>query len=1547
LWRQGQQPDVADFLAAAGICDPVEILAVLRVDQFERFRLGQPFRVEDYLDAVPALRNHHEQILDLIFAEYLLREEMGERPAPDEFLKRFPRYAQELKLQLELNQALGTQCQLPSNSAVGIATEHDRRQVEPGGESERLPEIPGYTLLGMLGRGGMGVVYRAWQQDLKRCVAIKMVHAGPLDNAAILDRFGVEAEAVARLNHPNIVQIYDIGHESGVPYLVLELVEGSNLSQRLAGTPQPVVWAAGLVETLARAIHAAHQQGVVHRDLTPANVLLTAEGVPKIADFGLAKLIIGGDGLRTQTGELMGTASYMAPEQADSRRQAIGVGTDVYALGAILYELLTGRPPFKAESPIETLRQLISDEPVAPSRLRPKLPRDIETICLKCLRKEPQHRYASALQLAEDLQRFDEGRPILARRSGSFKRAWHWCRRNPALATANITAALLTTALAVGSTIAAWIYRDQRNDLRNQQEVNRMSVSRAERAEQNVRVELGKTLLAEGAALQRTGRVGRRFDSLNRLTQAARELRGKPEGHDLLPDLRDHAIAALGLIDLRFHWQRQITTVLSVACDRELRRYAVIELGTGQTVVRRVDDDRELFRAPRPEVSFWYAAPVFSQDGQYLLVGSNVGESTIWIDVWNLQRGERVFHQPAHNLAPSIHPDGRRMVFAPSGHDLLVWDLVAGRAVQQLPLGFQPRDLEFDPTGQRLAVSAADPPHQVQIKQLDTGQTLARWTDQVGIGPMSWSQDGRLLAIGHSDGRIFVWDVVRGRLASILEGHTNMVTVCQFAPASNLLATGAWDGTARLWDAATGAELVTGPELFLGFAADGRQAAFLGGATLRFRHVTRAEELRTLNPAGIGNRTEITQHDGVLAARFSPDGRLIALASGRGIHLYDAADVRELAHLKAGHCETVLFDADGRNLISSGRWGLYRWPIGHEPDGGAEALRVGPPELLQEGTPGRRVWVKSTWLPDQRTLAMIDNPSARVLLVDTAQARRAQVLGPALSSGTNHRMTSIAISPDGQWAAAGGWKEEGVFIWDLPRRRLARILSPSVGEGEAQTIVEFSPDGRWLVCCSQHGVVPAYCFWEVGTWKLGPLVSKLVTTGLIAPVFTGDSRMVALAVSPEQIRLAQTSNLHTVAHLSTIQPLGAAPLAFSPDSTKLIASTNRKTALMWDLRRIGEQLGRMDPDWVPPSFASEGETPTKIRSSIRSIRVVGEVLEPTVRRAAELAALDQWLQDHPNDADALIRRGGIELCALKWYAAITDLEQGLGLLPDHPDVCLLLAETCLQIDRLADARRALDRRLAHSPDDLDARLGRGLVALRLGQPRTAIDDFTRVLAADPDLETARYGRARASLALARMQDALADLGELIQSHPHDAAYLELRGEIHERLGEHHAARTDRDQAAKLLPPTAARLNSAAWRLSTGLLYLRDPERAVSLARQAISKARDMPTYINTLGIALYRAGRYVQAIATLEESLAANKGQSAAHDWFFLAMARHRLDQNIQARDAFDRAVRWWREQKQLLDSDLEELARFRAEAEAVLDGPGGGLPDNVFAGPL
>jgi tetratricopeptide (TPR) repeat protein len=313
-----------------------------------------------------------------------------------------------------------------------------------------LPQVPGYEVQAVLGCGGMGVVYKARQRALDRWCAVKMLLAGPFAGAQELGRFRRETAALAGLRHPNIVQVYDAGEVEGRPYFTMEFIEGGSLAQKLSGTPQPARQAAALLATLAEAVQVAHQGGIVHRDLKPANILLAADGTPKIADFGLARHLEGEAGL-TQSGATVGTPSYMAPEQARGQTQALAPAVDVYALGAVLYELLTGRPPFRAETAAETVLQVVYHEPAPPSRLNAKVPRDLETICLKCLHKDPQRRYATAAALAEDLQRFQRGEPIVARRAGVPERVGKWIRRHPTPSTMLAASLLLAVALVGGS----------------------------------------------------------------------------------------------------------------------------------------------------------------------------------------------------------------------------------------------------------------------------------------------------------------------------------------------------------------------------------------------------------------------------------------------------------------------------------------------------------------------------------------------------------------------------------------------------------------------------------------------------------------------------------------------------------------------------------------------------------------------------------------------------------------------------------------------------------------------------------------------------------------------------------------------------------------------------------------------------------------------------------------------------------------------------------------------------------------------------------------
>jgi tetratricopeptide (TPR) repeat protein/tRNA A-37 threonylcarbamoyl transferase component Bud32 len=507
-------PDLEDVVARARGKSRLELLDLLRADQQQRWHQGEPLSVDAYLRQLPAVAADPELAVELIYGEWILRAERGEWPRHAEYVERFPAYRETL----ERRQRQGASdseatvcsdqvtpgdgqavvdCRLAPEAAPGKmtgqqqqpadrlqSTDRPRARLTHGGAEapaelppdETLPEVPGYEILTVLGRGGMGVVYKARQRTLNRLVALKMVLGGICASPADRTRFRAEAEAVARLHHANIVQVYEVGEYQGLPFFSLEYCPGGSLTQKLGGKPLPFPEAAHTAEVLARAVAAAHQAQIVHRDLKPGNVLLGADGTPKVSDFSLAKRL--DEAGVTQTGAIMGTPSYMAPEQAAGAVRAVGRAADIYALGAILYEMLTGGPPFRGTAVWETLEQVRTQEPVAPSRLRPKVPRDLETICLKCLHKDPHRRYATAQELADDLARLQRGEPIRGRPTPAWERAWLWARRRPTQALLAATGAVALLAVVIGSLFYS-LYQEQqaatlRRDLQRQKKVDEL-----------------------------------------------------------------------------------------------------------------------------------------------------------------------------------------------------------------------------------------------------------------------------------------------------------------------------------------------------------------------------------------------------------------------------------------------------------------------------------------------------------------------------------------------------------------------------------------------------------------------------------------------------------------------------------------------------------------------------------------------------------------------------------------------------------------------------------------------------------------------------------------------------------------------------------------------------------------------------------------------------------------------------------------------------------------------------------------------------------------
>jgi serine/threonine protein kinase len=544
-WQAGRPPSLDEYVPADGQGRRPLLLRLVHVDLERRLKSGAAIRVEEYLARYPEL-GEASVALDLLAAEYEQRRRREPGLRVEEYAQRFPQYREQLSQYL------------PGVDGGSTLPDAIRRS---GQETPVRPTVPGYEVLEEVGRGGMGVVYKARQVKLQRIVALKMILAGSQAAEADLARFRNEAEAVARLQHPNIVQVHEVGEYEGLPFLALEYCAGGSLADRLAGTPLPAGEAAQLLETLARAVDAAHQAQVIHRDLKPANVLLQKnltqrrkdakkeeereeeenlpdsssalcafaslrEVLPKITDFGLAKrLDVAG---RTHTGTVLGTPSYMAPEQAEGQAHAAGPAVDVYALGAVLYECLTGRPPFKAATPLETVLQVIADEPLPPSRLNREVPRDLETICLKCLHKDPRKRYATAADLADDLARFRAGESIAARPAGTVERASKWVRRRPALA----ALAAVSVLAAVGLLATVLLY-----NARLQAEYTRVAQERdaAEKARRESEKRLALSYFAYGRLCAVAARLATAADRAQ-AEESLREFRKLEHGLSLLGD---------------------------------------------------------------------------------------------------------------------------------------------------------------------------------------------------------------------------------------------------------------------------------------------------------------------------------------------------------------------------------------------------------------------------------------------------------------------------------------------------------------------------------------------------------------------------------------------------------------------------------------------------------------------------------------------------------------------------------------------------------------------------------------------------------------------------------------------------------------------------------------------------------------------------------------------------------------------------------------------------------------------------------------------------
>ncbi|HZO83818.1 MAG TPA: serine/threonine-protein kinase, partial [Verrucomicrobiae bacterium] len=654
--------------------------------------------------------------------------------------------------------------------------------LELSAESEGELELPrrfgDYVLLEEIARGGMGVVYRGRQLSLDRVVAVKMILAGPFASREFIQRFRAEAQAAASLQHPHIVAIHEVGEYEGQHFFTMDYIEGQSLAECVRERPLPARQAARYLKAIAEAVHHAHEHGILHRDLKPSNVLIDAFDQPRITDFGLAKRLNDESDL-TISGKALGSPAYMPPEQALGERKRIGPQSDVYAVGALLYHLLTGRAPFVAETMEATLMQVVHNEPASPRALNPNVPRDLDTICLKCLDKERSRRYVTARELAEDLERFLSGEPIEGRPVSTTGRFVRWSRRNPVVAGLAALALILFSAGFSGVLWQWW----------RAEELARSESTQRERADSLIR-NLEILRAEEFFAVDNTSAA---------LAYLASVLRRDP-GNRVATSRLISALTARNIPVLAARPMNHAGSVAMAVFSPDGQKMATASADKTARVWNCLDGKPLLQPLLHEDLVCWV---LFSPDGLLLVTGCENGT----VRVWDVVTGNLLATLRAHTervASAQFSPDSQLLATASSDGTARVWRARTGDPVTEpLRHGDDVNLARFSPDGEWLVTVADD--GSAQIWESRTGKVLIpplRHERQVAWA--CFSPDGRKIVTACFDGTARVWDTRTGQPILPPMRHDAQIFCAEFSPDGTLLVTASWDNTARVWDAGTG-----------------------------------------------------------------------------------------------------------------------------------------------------------------------------------------------------------------------------------------------------------------------------------------------------------------------------------------------------------------------------------------------------------------------------------------------------------------------------------------------------------------------------------------------------------------------------------------------------------------------------------------------------------------------------------------------------------------------------------------------------------------------
>ncbi|HZV07628.1 MAG TPA: serine/threonine-protein kinase [Gemmataceae bacterium] len=1032
-----------------------------------------------------------------------------------------------------------------------------------------------YELLEEVARGGMGVVYRARQIRLNRLVALKMIRDGRLASAEEVERFRREAEAAAALEHPHIVPVYEVGEHEGRCYFSMKWIEGGSLAQAL-NSPLPALSpkeAAQLVAAIARAVHHAHQHGILHRDLKSANILLQKRSLangrrqpagedkhqpadagrspcdswsdvcPMVTDFGLAKRVADSS-VPTRSGVIVGTPSYMAPEQAAGSK-GLTTAVDVWGLGAILYELLTGRPPFQSESILQVLQQVQEQEPERPRTLNPRVDRDLETICLKCLRKEPASRYRSAEALADDLTRWLRGLPIQARPVGTVERVRKWAWRRPAVAGLAASLAVMTlTALLLGSWQWYTAVTASRAEAAARREADRLVIRLSLDKELNLleKGQISRGMLWLANTLERVNSAGFSDDETQKLCRPI--------------------LANLGAWDGRLCPLRNLlphsAPVVAVALRGDREAVASVD-ASGRLRVWEASGTLRSERLLEPGLPVLTAA--FSPDGRLL---ATAGADEV-VRVWNVETGEmrqrlRVPGAMRTQTIRAVAVSALGWVAVGGGKpdkgkvEIAIWDAnkdkwlrrLHGHEGPVLTLAFSPRAPILASGSEDKTVRLWDIEKQQELR-ICKGHRMDGRSHHYAVRAVAFSPDGGKLLSGSEDHSAQLWDVHTGGALALLP-HQDAVEVVAFSADGQRLLTGSFDRTAQLWDAADGQPL--GPPLehpgAVNAAAFGPDGVFVTAGrdgTARVWGLPHPE----------GCLHELAHKDSVMAVSLSADGRLAATGSGRGVQLWNAETGQDLGALSGEHGDdvwTLAFSRDGRFLLTGACDGTARlWDVASRQPCLNEH---GQPIVLKLGRRCRCV----AFSPDGRSfLTSNGNPASE----DTRggawlwQYDQGRPTGQPLAQ--DEIVWQAAFSPDGRIAALAAG-DETAQLWDM---RLRKPFGPALGHQNRVVALDFSPDGRLLATGSTD---KSARLWDTATGAAHG--EPFEHSGAVWGVAFADERTLVTGCRDGQVRLWDVPTRAPIGPPWTHQGIVWA-VACHPASRTVLTGGDDKTARLWRL----------------------------------------------------------------------------------------------------------------------------------------------------------------------------------------------------------------------------------------------------------------------------------------------------------------------------------------------------------------------------------------------